>query len=140
MGDRAGFAWKEPPVHNRIDELVAAGAIYRADDGTHERDDIARVRLAHALVSGGIGVEDLMHEIRGGRMPYAEIPRFGITPAATGRTYAEFAASLGDERAAQLPALYAAFGLSAGAAARDGDARGRGGRAHRVRGRVGHGR
>lgn len=24
MGDRSGFTWKEPPVHNRIDELVAA--------------------------------------------------------------------------------------------------------------------
>ena len=24
MGDRSGFVWKEPPVHNRIDELVAA--------------------------------------------------------------------------------------------------------------------
>jgi adenylate cyclase len=95
-----------------VDELVAAGAIDRAGDGTHERGDIARVRLAHALASGGIGVDDLMHEIRAGRMPFREIPRFGITPRATGRTYAEFAASLGPERAAQLPALYAAFGLS----------------------------
>jgi class 3 adenylate cyclase len=54
-----------------------------------------------------------MHEIRTGRMPYREIPRMGITPRATGRTYAEFAASFGTVRAAQLPALYAAFGLGA---------------------------
>ena len=24
MGDRTGFAWKQPPAYNRIDELVAA--------------------------------------------------------------------------------------------------------------------
>ena len=94
-----------------IDELVAAGAIDRALDGTHEPGDIARVRLAHALATGGISVDDLMHEVRSGRMPYRDIPRFGITPRATGRTQAEFAESLGKERAAQLPALYAAFGL-----------------------------
>jgi adenylate cyclase len=52
-----------------------------------------------------------MHEVRSGRMPYRDIPRFGITPRATGRTFAEFAESLGRMRAAQLPALYAAFGL-----------------------------
>jgi adenylate cyclase len=94
-----------------IDELVAAGAIERAPDGTHEREDVARVRLAHALASGGISVDDLMHEVRSGRMPYRDIPRFGITPRATGRTYGEFAESVGPARAAQLPALYAAFGL-----------------------------
>ena len=94
-----------------IDELVAAGAIDRAPDGTYERDDIARVRLAHALASGGISVDDLMHEVRSGRMPFRDIPRFGITPRATGRTQAEFAESLGKVRAAQLPAVYAAFGL-----------------------------
>jgi class 3 adenylate cyclase len=95
-----------------IDELVEAGAIDRAPDGTHEPDDIARVRLAHALATGGISVDDIMHEVRSGRMPYRDIPRFGITPRATGRTYAEFAESLGQVPAAQLPALYAAFGLS----------------------------
>ena len=96
-----------------IDELVEAGAIDRAADGTHEPGDIARVRLAHALASGGISVDDLMHEVRTGRMPYREIPRMGITPRATGRTQAEFAESLGPLHAAQLPALYAAFGLGA---------------------------
>ena len=94
-----------------IDELVAAGAIDRGTDGTHEPGDIARVRLAQALATGGISVDDLMHEVRSGRMPYRDIPRFGITPRATGRTQAEFAESLGKERAARLPALYAAFGL-----------------------------
>ena len=94
-----------------IDELVEAGAIERAPDGTHEAGDIARVRLAHALATGGISVDDLMHEVRSGRMPYQAIPQFGITPRATGRTQAEFAESLGQGRAAQLPALYAAFGL-----------------------------
>ena len=69
-----------------IDELVEAGAIDRAPDGTHEPGDIARVRLAHALASGGISVDDLMHEVRSGRMPFRDIPRFGITPRATGRT------------------------------------------------------
>lgn len=94
-----------------VDELVEAGAIERAPDGTHESGDIARVKLAHALASGGISVDDLMHEIQSGAMPFRDIPRMGITPRATGRTQAEFAESLGRDHAAQIPALYAAFGL-----------------------------
>ena len=93
-----------------IDELVAAGAIKRHDDGTHEPGDVTRVRLAHALASGGITAADIVHEIDTGNMPFSEIPRMGMVPQATGRTFAEFAAALGD-RGALLPDLYAAFGL-----------------------------
>ena len=75
-----------------IDELVAGGAIKRHGDGTHEPEDVARVRLAHALASGGISVADIVHEIDTGNMPFSEIPRLGIVPQATGRTFAEFAA------------------------------------------------
>ncbi|HEX5589328.1 MAG TPA: adenylate/guanylate cyclase domain-containing protein [Candidatus Limnocylindrales bacterium] len=107
------LAFEASAPRSLVEELVAAGAIERAADGTHARDDVARVRLAHALASGGISVDDLMHEIRTGRMPFRDIPRMGITPPSTGRTYAEFAAALGEDRAAQLPALYAAFGLAA---------------------------
>ena len=93
-----------------VDELVAAGAIKRDGDGTHEPDDVPRVRLAHALASGGITVADVVHEIDTGNMPFSEIPRLGIVPQATGRTFAEFAATLG-EHGALLPDLYVAFGL-----------------------------
>jgi hypothetical protein len=54
-------------------QLVAAGAIERAADGTHQRGDIARIRIAQALASGGIGVDDLMHHVRTGRMPHRDI-------------------------------------------------------------------
>jgi len=63
-----------------IDELVDAGLIKRNEDGTHAPDDIARVRLAHALASGGITVADIGHEIDTGNMPFSEIPRMGIIP------------------------------------------------------------
>ncbi|HZM73744.1 MAG TPA: adenylate/guanylate cyclase domain-containing protein [Candidatus Polarisedimenticolia bacterium] len=93
-----------------IDELASAGAIKRAVDGTHEAADVPRVRLAHALASSGIAVADLMHEIETGNMPFSEVPRMGLIPEATGRTYAEFAATFGD-KAALLPEIYASFGL-----------------------------
>lgn len=109
--DRLAFEANAPI--SLVDDLVAAGLIVREADGTHDRRDIPKVRLAHALASRGIGVDALVHEIRGGGMPFEDIPRFGINPLATGRTFAEFAASFGSERAAQLPALYSAFGLAA---------------------------
>src|SRR4029078_10350677 len=43
-------------------------------------------------------------------MPFSEIPRMGIIPEATGRTFAEFAATFGAQ-GALLPDLYVAFGL-----------------------------
>ena len=94
-----------------VDELVLAGAIRPDSEGTHDADDVPRVRLANALTSGGIAVDDLMHEIRIGRMPFDQIPRMGINPQPTGRTFGAFAASLGDH-AADLPGIYAAFGLA----------------------------
>jgi adenylate cyclase len=51
-----------------------------------------------------------MHQIETGDMPFSEIPRMGLIPEATGRTFAEFAAGFG-EKAALLPDIYAAFGL-----------------------------
>ena len=93
-----------------IDELASAGAIKRAADGSHEAADVPRVRLAHALTSSGIAVADLMHEIETGNMPFREIPRMGMIPEATGRTFAVFAATFG-EKAALLPEIYASFGL-----------------------------
>ena len=58
-----------------IDELASAGAIRRAADGTHEAADVPRVRLAHALAASGIAVDNLMHEIETGNMPFSEFPR-----------------------------------------------------------------
>jgi adenylate cyclase len=112
-GDRltaAQLAFEASSSVELIDELVEAGAIKRDGDGTHDPEDIARVRLAHALASGGITVADIIHEIDTGSMPFSEIPRLGIVPHATGRTFAEFAATFG-ERSALLPELYVAFGL-----------------------------
>ena len=121
MGDRsprspggrltpAQLAFEASASVELIDELVDAGLIKRNEDGTHAPDDIARVRLAHALASGGITVADIAHEIDTGNMPFSEIPRMGIIPQATGRTFAEFAATFGAQ-GALLPDLYVAFGL-----------------------------
>lgn len=94
-----------------IDELANAGAIRRAADGTHEAADVPRVRLAHALTSSGIAVADLMHQIETGGLFFSEIPRMGLIPEATGRTFAEFAETFA-EQATLLPEIYASFGLA----------------------------
>lgn len=107
---RARLAFEASAPVQLVDELASAGAIRRAADGTHELADVPRVRLAHALTSSGIAVADLMHQIETGNMPFSEIPRMGLIPEATGRTFAEFAAGFG-EKAALLPDIYAAFGL-----------------------------
>lgn len=93
-----------------VDELVKAGAIHQAIDGTHEEDDVSRVHLAHALTSGGIAVEDLINEIREGRILLDQAPRMHQAPESSGRTFEEFSAGLGGA-AGRLPAIYAAFGL-----------------------------
>jgi len=106
----AELAFEASADEGLVQELIAAGLIHPDDDGRHEPADVARLRLAHALASGGISVDDLAHQIRTGSFPFAEVPRLGLEPQPTGRTFAEFAGSFGAQ-AELLPEVYAAFGL-----------------------------
>ena len=80
-------------------------------DGTHDVASIARVRLAVALTDGGIELDDLMGVIRSGALNLDWVARLWSVGQPTGRTFGEFAGTLG-ERAGLLPSIYAAFGLA----------------------------
>src|SRR3954468_24444626 len=74
-------------------------------------EDIPRVRLAVALAAGGIDLDDVMAVTRTGAFELDWVARLWTVARPTGRTFVEFAASLG-ERGSQLNAIYAAFGLA----------------------------
>ncbi|MGH2464287.1 MAG: hypothetical protein ACRDGI_02405 [Candidatus Limnocylindrales bacterium] len=97
------------PGHVR--SLIAAGALNAQPDGLHDVEDIPRVRLALALADGGIDLAQLISVVRSGTLQLDWVARLWAVPEASGRTYLEFADSLG-ERASMLPLLYAAFGLA----------------------------
>src|SRR4051794_24916015 len=94
-----------------VRRLVEAGAIHANPDGSHAVEDIPKVRLMLALEAGGIDFEELMGLIRSDALQLDWVARLWTVARPSGRTVAEFATSLGD-RASQLPAIYAAFGLA----------------------------
>ena len=94
-----------------VGALLAAGAIQANPDGSHDIENVPRVRLTLALADGGIDLDDLMTVIRSGAMQLDWVARLWTVARPTGRTFADFADSLGG-RASQLPAIYAAFGLA----------------------------
>jgi adenylate cyclase len=93
-----------------VRELVDAGMLAAGADGLHGPDDVSRVRLAHELAPGGIGIDDLQWLIDEGKLQLIDIPRMGPDSEPSGRTFAGFRADLGD-KGELLPAIYAAFGL-----------------------------
>ncbi len=94
-----------------VGRLLAAGVIQANPDGSHDIEDLPRVRLTLALADGGIDLDDLMAVIRSGALSLDWVARLWTVARPSGRTFADFADSLG-ERASQLPAIYAAFGLA----------------------------
>src|SRR3954452_19550458 len=94
-----------------IRKLVAAGAIDVQPDGLHDVENLPRVRSTLALAAGGIDLDDLMAVVRAGALELDWVARLWAVGDPTGRTFADFAVSLGD-RATLLPATYVAFGLA----------------------------
>ena len=94
-----------------IARLVEAGAIAADGDGLFSAETVPEVRLAIALADGGIDLDDLMSVIRSGALQLDWVSRLWTVGEATGRTFDEFARTLG-ERADHLPAIYAALGLA----------------------------
>ena len=90
------------PEH--VQRLLHAGAIEADPDGTHEVASIARVRLAMALADGGVDLDDLMEVIRSGAGPLDWVARLWSFAPPSGRTFEEFALTLGDH-AVLLPSL-----------------------------------
>ena len=105
LADEAGVSPEQ--VHR----LLQAGAIQAERDGTHEVASIARVRLAMALADGGVDLDDLMEVIHSGAVILDWVARLWSVAQPSGRTFEEFALTLGDH-AVLLPSIYAAFGLA----------------------------
>ena len=94
-----------------IARLVQAGAITAGVDGLFPAETLPQVRLALAFAEGGIDLDDLMSVVGTGGFQLSWVSRLWAASAPTGRTFEEFSRTLG-ERAGQLPAIYAAFGLA----------------------------
>jgi adenylate cyclase len=94
-----------------IEKLVAAGAIAAGADGLFRIEDVPRVRLTLALAEGGIDLDDLMSMLGSGALQLDWVARLWKVGEPSGRTFAAFAAALGDQ-AALLTGVYVAFGLA----------------------------
>ena len=94
-----------------VGRLVEAGVLRTDDDGRHRLHNVLQIRLIGALAEGGVELEDLTWLIREKGMPLDRIAEGWTVAETTGRSFAEFAASLGAS-AERLPAVYAAFGLA----------------------------
>ena len=99
-----------------VDRLIEAGVLQRDDDGLLDPGDVHRVRLLSGFEAAGVPLEALIEADRAGRISLRYYDQLHPAPAPlSGRTYQEFAASLGPA-AAHLPGLFAAFGLAEPAA------------------------
>jgi class 3 adenylate cyclase len=94
-----------------VQRLVQAGALHPDAGGRHAAEDVLQIRLIQALAEGGVGLDDVVWAIREGRMPVDRVAQSWGLSEWSGRTFEEFAGSLG-EKGALLPAVYAAFGLA----------------------------
>ena len=93
-----------------VGQLVAMGALHEVAPGRHELADIARVESVLRLLEAGIGLDVLAAPVVAEFANLDHIGRYYPEPAPrSGRTYAQFKASLGD-RARLLGPVYAAFG------------------------------
>src|SRR5262245_11766205 len=95
-----------------VDALVDAGALERAAEGTFSTGDVHRVRLLMGFLQAGVPLDTLVAASDAGRISLRYYDELHLPPAPlTGRTYGEFADSLG-ERRADLGQVFAAFGLA----------------------------
>ena len=94
-----------------VGRLVEAGVLRTDDDGRHRLQNVLQIRLIEALAGGGVELDDLAWLIGEKGMPLDRVAEGWTIAETTGRSFAEFAASLG-EHAERLPAVYAAFGLA----------------------------
>ncbi len=96
----------------RVERLADAGAIERDAAGTFDPGDVHRVRLLNAFESAGVPLDALLAASRAGTISLRYYDELHPPPGElSGRTYAAFAASLG-ERGAHLARLFTAFGLA----------------------------
>src|SRR3954464_6608073 len=99
-----------------VDRLVEAGGLQRGADGLLGPGDVHRVRLLSGFQAAGVPLDALIAADRAGRISLRYYDQLHPAPQPlSGRTYAEFAASVGP-LATHLPGVFAAFGLAEPAA------------------------
>jgi adenylate cyclase len=96
----------------RVERLADAGVIDRDPSGRFDAGDLHRVRLLKAFEDNGTPLEALVAASHAGRISLRYYDELHPAPGElSGRTYAEFAATLG-ERREHLTQLFAAFGIA----------------------------
>ena len=93
-----------------VRRLADTGVLRTDDDGRHRPQNVLQIRLIEALAEGGVELDDLVWLITERGMPLDRVAEGWTVAEVTGRSFAEFTASLG-ELAERLPAVYAAFGV-----------------------------
>jgi adenylate cyclase len=93
-----------------VRRLADAGVLRTDEGGRHQPQNVLQIRLIEALAEGGVELDDVVWLIKERGMPLDRVTEGWTVAETTGRSFAEFAASLG-ERAEWLPSVYAAFGL-----------------------------
>src|SRR5262245_31451994 len=86
-----------------VQRLEQSGAVRPNQAGLHPPAHIEGVRVAWALANGGVENDGLQWAMKEGILHLDRLSDMWRHPMLSGRTFAEFAASLG-ERAAHLPA------------------------------------
>jgi adenylate cyclase len=95
-----------------VDDLVRIGALKPDAAGMFATGDILRVQTVLAGLRAGISLEAFGRALAERLQTLDYIDRFYLEPSPrSARTYAEFAATLGAQ-AADLPAVWSAFGLA----------------------------
>jgi adenylate cyclase len=98
-----------PPPY--VADLVAARVLHPRADGSFAAADVSRVRLARALLEGGVTTDDLRWAIETMGLPIDQVADMFKAPSRSDHTFGELVRTLGD-RGEHLPAVYAAFGLA----------------------------
>jgi adenylate cyclase len=93
-----------------VQRFVELGEIRPLPDGRFDARDAAILTTVRSLLGTGIELDDLAWAISSGRFGLAVVGRLFTDPSPRGKTYAEFAASLGPS-SGRLAAVYAALEL-----------------------------
>src|SRR5215207_4401967 len=107
------LAFEAETTIERLEELVAIGAIVPGEDGRYNRGDVIRSRVVGAFESEGFSLEQIGIAIRERALALGTLELFYPDPSArTGRSFGEYMDTLG-ERGDLLPSVLGAMGLSA---------------------------
>ncbi len=99
-----------PPA--QVEQLADRAILERDADGRFDPGDVHRLRLLRAFADAGVPLDALVAADRAGTISLRYYDQLHPPPPRlSDRTYAEFAASLGDA-GSLLPRLYSAFGLA----------------------------